>query len=181
MLSEDEKKDIEQAVSNVLSGIDIESSSLILEKVIMDNYIISRGRVNILKIATRQILNFIEEYKNKGYLDVVREKVKANEEITKLQKEIEHQKEKRENQKAELTILNEKQKEMDKLINTVSSYKGMFKKEQKDNKKKDKIIDLMARAIDNYDSQLVINTFKDKEHVKQCFEKLAERKSKNEN
>lgn len=87
MLSEDEKKDIEQAVSNVLSGIDIESSSLILEKVIMDNYIISRGRVNILKIATRQILNFIEEYKNKGYLDVVREKVKANEEITKLQKE----------------------------------------------------------------------------------------------
>ena len=74
MLSEDEKKDIEQAVSNVLSGIDIESSSLILEKVIMDNYIISRGRVNILKIATRQILNFIEEYKNKGYLDVVREK-----------------------------------------------------------------------------------------------------------
>ena len=101
MLSEDEKKDIEQAVSNVLSGIDIESSSLILEKVIMDNYIISRGRVNILKIATRQILNFIEEYKNKGYLDVVREKVKANEEITKLQKEIEHQKEKKENQKAE--------------------------------------------------------------------------------
>ena len=50
-----------------------------------------------------------------------------------------------------------------------------------DNDKKDKIIDLMARAIDNYDSQLVINTFKDKEHVKQYFEKLAERKSKNEN
>ena len=74
MLSEEEKKDIEQAVSNVLSGIDIESSSLILEKVIMDNYIISRGRVNILKIATRQILNFIEEYKNKGYLDIVRER-----------------------------------------------------------------------------------------------------------
>ena len=174
MLSEDKKKDIEQAVSNVLSGIDIESSSLILEKAIMDNYIISRGRVNILKIATRQILNFIEEYKNKGYLDVVREKVKANEEITKLQKEIEHQKEKRENQKAELTILNEKQKEMNKLTNTVSSYKGMVKKEQKDNKKKDKIIDLMARAIDNYDSQLVINTFKDKEHVKQYFERKSE-------
>lgn len=181
MLSEDEKKDIEQAVSNVLSGIDIESSSLILEKVIMDNYIISRGRVNILKIATRQILNFIEEYKNKGYLDVVREKVKANEEITKLQKEIEHLEEKRNNQKAELAILNEKQKEMNKLINTVSSYKGMFKRQQKDQEKKDKIIDLMARAIDNYDSQLVINTFKDKEHVKQYFEKLAERKSKNEN
>lgn len=37
--------------------------------------------------------------------------------------------------------------------------------------KKDKIIDLMARAIDNYDSQLVINIFKDKEHVKEYFER----------
>ena len=35
--------------------------------------------------------------------------------------------------------------------------------------KKNKQIDLMARAIDNYDSQLEINTFKDKEHVKQYF------------
>ena len=86
MLSE-EKKEIEEAVSIILRGIDIESSALILEKAIMDNYIISTGRVNILRIATRQILNFIEEYKNKGYLDVVREKVKANEEISKLQKE----------------------------------------------------------------------------------------------
>lgn len=186
MLSEEEKKDIEQAVSNVLSGIDIESSSLILEKVIMDNYIISRGRVNILKIATRQILNFIEEYKNKGYLDIVREKVKANEEITKLQKEIEHQKEKRNNQKAELTILNEKQKEMNKLTNTVSSYKGMFKRQQKDQEKKDKIIDLMAEYligvhIDNYDPTWEHEFEKDnfiilrsKEEVKQYFERKSE-------
>lgn len=61
--------------------------------------------------------------------------------ITKLQKEIEHQIEKRNNQKAELAILNEKQKEMNKLINTVSSYKGMFKKEQKENMIKDKEIE----------------------------------------
>ena len=90
---------------------------------------------------------------------------------------IEHLEEKRNNQKQELAILNEKQKEMNKLINTVSSYKGMFKRQQKDQEKKDKIIDLMARAIDNYDSQLVINTFKDKEHVKEYFKELAERKS----
>lgn len=87
MLSKNEKEKIEEAINNILCGIDIESSALILEKSVMDNYIISRGRVNILKIATRQILNFIEEYKNKGYLDVVREKVKAKEKITKLQKE----------------------------------------------------------------------------------------------
>lgn len=83
----EEKKKIEEAVSIILRGIDIESSALILEKAVMDNYIIVSGRVNILRVATRQILNFIEEYKNKGYLDVVREKVKANEEVTKLQKE----------------------------------------------------------------------------------------------
>lgn len=41
--------------------------------------------------------------------------------------------------------------------------------------KKDKQIDLMARAIDNYDSQLEINTFKDKEHIKQYFAELLEK------
>ena len=87
MLSKNEKEKIEEAISNILRGIDIESSALILEKSVMDNYIILKGRVNILKIATRQILNFIEEYKNKGYLDVIKEKVKANEELIKLKKE----------------------------------------------------------------------------------------------
>ena len=38
-----------------------------------------------------------------------------------------------------------------------------------------KQIDLMARAIDNYDSQLEINTFKDKEHIKQYFADLVEK------
>lgn len=92
--------------------------------------------------------------------------------ITKLQKEIEHQKEKRENQKVELTILNEKQREMNKLINTVSSYKGMVKKLEKENKtlkrdfkivnqecsrlerkeaKKEKQTDLMAEYISKID------------------------------
>lgn len=76
---------------------------------------------------------------------------------------IEHLEEKRENQKAELAILNEKQKEMNKLINTVSSYKGMFKKEQKENEKKDKIIDLMAEYIARGDIEEDI-----------CIEKLDE-------
>ena len=87
MLSEEEKENIEQAISCILRGMDIESSALILEKAVMDNYIIASGRVNVVKIATRQILNFIKEYSNKGYLDVVREKVKENEQISKLQKE----------------------------------------------------------------------------------------------
>ena len=61
---------------------------------------------------------------------------------------IKHLEEKRNNQKQELAILNEKQKEMNKLINTVSSYKGMFKRQQKHQEKKDKIIDLMAERIE---------------------------------
>ena len=54
---------------------------------------------------------------------------------------IENLEEKRNNQKAELAILNEKQKEMNKLTNTVSSYKGMFKRQQKENMIKDKEIE----------------------------------------
>lgn len=78
--------------------------------------------------------------------------------ITKLQKEVEHQKEKRENQKEELAILNEKQKEMNKLINDVKTYKGQFKRQekeikklQKENEEKNKQINLMAEYIATLD------------------------------
>ena len=87
MLSEEEKKAIEEAISNILRGNDIESATLILEKGILDSLIIVSERVDIIKVATRQILNFVKEYKNKSYLDVVTEKVKADEKITKLQEE----------------------------------------------------------------------------------------------
>lgn len=63
------------------------------------------------------------------------------------QAEIEHQKEKRENQKKELSILNEKQKEFNKLRNTVNSYRGQFKRQQAEIKKKDKMIEYMANFI----------------------------------
>lgn len=60
---------------------------------------------------------------------------------------IEHLEEKRNNQKTELAILNEKQKDMNKLINDVKSYKGQFKRQekqirelQKENEEKDKYI-----------------------------------------
>lgn len=50
--------------------------------------------------------------------------------IQKQQAELQHQIEKRNNQQNELAILNEKQKEFNKLTNTVKSYKGMFKRQQ---------------------------------------------------
>ena len=80
--------------------------------------------------------------------------------------------------------MNQKQKEMNKLINTVKSYKGQIKRLEHTNRsykgiisKQNKQIDLMARAIDNYENQLAINTFRDKEHVKQYFKEIAERKN----
>lgn len=52
--------------------------------------------------------------------------------IEKQSKEIEHQIEKRANQKKELAILNAKQVEFNKLVNTVNSYKGQFKRQEKE-------------------------------------------------
>lgn len=82
MLSEEE---IEKARSNILRGNDIESACLIMEAVVFDGLIQVGGRLNIAKVAMRQILNFIEEYKDKEYLDVVREKVKANNKAKQLE------------------------------------------------------------------------------------------------
>ena len=81
------KEEIEKARSNILRSKDIESASIILEAIVLDNYIEIGGRVNILKIATRQILNFIEENKNKGNLDYIKEKVKANNKVQQLESE----------------------------------------------------------------------------------------------
>jgi hypothetical protein len=52
--------------------------------------------------------------------------------IEKQSKEIEHQIEKRANQRKELAILNAKQVEFNKLVNTVNSYKGQFKRQEKE-------------------------------------------------
>ena len=64
--------------------------------------------------------------------------------------------------------------ELEELSQAIETVLNLIKEQQEKLEKKDKMIDLMAMAIDNYDSQLVINTFKDKEHVKQYFEKKVE-------
>lgn len=62
-------------------------------------------------------------------------------------------------------------------IKQFSTVLNLIQEQQEENKKKDKIIDLMTRAIDNYDSQLVINNFKDKENIKQYFERRVKDES----
>lgn len=103
------KEEIEKARDILLRGNDIESAAIILEAVIMDNVIITGGRVNILRIATRQILNFLNEYKDKDYLKVVSEKVKANEKNRQLEAE---NKEVIEKEKKTLKLLLELKKDL---------------------------------------------------------------------
>lgn len=81
------KEEIENAKNNLLRGNDIESAAIIMEAVIFNNLVQFGGRVNITKIAMRQILNFIDEYKNKGSLEIIREKVRANEKLAQLETE----------------------------------------------------------------------------------------------
>lgn len=82
----EEIKKLKQARSCILRGNDIESAALILEKCVLDNYIIKGGRENILKIAVRQILTFIENVKNKDVLDYARENVSLRNELLKKDK-----------------------------------------------------------------------------------------------
>ena len=71
------------------------------------------------------------------------------------------------------TVLN-MLKEKDKLYHKALSD---LVKADRENIQLNRQIDLMSRAIDNYDSQLEINTFRDKEHIKQYFKEIVERKS----
>lgn len=73
-----------------------------------------------------------------------------------------------------LSLIKEQQEEIEGLKNKEVLIKRYFKKCDLI-KQLTKQIELMARAIDNYDSQLEINTFKDKEHIKQYFGELAEK------
>lgn len=82
------KRKIEEARSNILRGNDIESACLIIKEALYNSVIMVDDEINITKIAIRQALDFIEEYKNKGYLDVVREKVQLKEKNNKQAKMI---------------------------------------------------------------------------------------------
>lgn len=81
MPHKEEIENILQAKSNILRGNDIESAALILEKFILDGFMEYGSRVNTLKIATRQILNFIEENKNRENLDYIKENIKLKKEM----------------------------------------------------------------------------------------------------
>ena len=95
----------------------------------------------MLSDEEKQAIEFLKEYQDKPPYIIWKDNMPYNKKIQsqiilnlikKQSKEIEHQKEKRENQKKELAILNTKQIEFNKLVNTVNSYKGQFKRQQKE-------------------------------------------------
>jgi len=76
------KEEIENASNNLLRGNDIDSAIIILEEKILNQ---NCGETTILKIATRQAVEFMKECKDKHYLDIVKEKVQANERCKQLE------------------------------------------------------------------------------------------------
>ena len=81
-------------------------------------------------------------------------------------KENEHKTEKIENQKSELAILNDKQKDFNKLQNTLKSYKGQFRRQEKENEKL-KNQEATARKINEllvqrYSNSISVQKVKDK-------------------
>ena len=90
-------------------------------------------------------------FKNGGWETVDLEIPKSMQHILsdykRVLKENEHKTEKIENQKNELAILNNKQKDLKKLQNTLNSYRGQFKRQKKEIKEKDELIEKMKNYL----------------------------------
>ncbi len=170
-----EQEEIEKAISNVLRGNDIESASCIVEKVVLDNYRLVTGRINVFKIATRQLLDYAKESKGKVVLDYAKENVNLKEQLKEKDAEIEklrkHNKEllrklrnrvkevkklqKNPNYKA---IVTKQGKTLEERAEQIKKYKQLYNKAlddavttSHDNMKKDKMIELMTLLMSNLD------------------------------
>lgn len=82
-----EEQKIQQAKNNILRGEDIDSATYILEKVIFDNVFFIGGRVNPLKVATRQVINFIKRYQKSDYETICLENNELKEKNERLELE----------------------------------------------------------------------------------------------
>lgn len=87
-----------------------------------------------------------------------------------------------------LNLITKLQKEKKRLESVKEMYvihKHVYQKQWLDerelNREKDKIINLMAQAILNYDDQLVINKYKNIDEVKEIFKDIAEEKGEKQN
>ena len=87
-------------------------------------------------------------------------------------KETEHKTEKIENQKSELAILNDKQKDFNKLQNTLKSYKGQFRRQEKENEKlKNKLLDTLEgkKVIEEETPQYIKENYIQKDKIEEIL------------
>lgn len=82
-----EEQKIQQAKNNILRGEDIDSAAYILEKYMFDGMFFIGGRVNPVKVATRQVLNFIKRYQKSDYETICLENNEMKEILDKIQLE----------------------------------------------------------------------------------------------
>lgn len=105
-------------------------------------------------------------YYNKEIVELARILEHILSDYKRVLKENEHKTEKIENQKSELAILNDKQKDFNKLQNTLKSYKGQFRRQEKENEKL-KNQEATARKINEllvqrYSNSISVQKVKDK-------------------
>lgn len=107
MVSEEELK---KAIIDIMKDSnDLESAKTILEAVAIDNYYITAGRVNIVKVAMKCILEYLNNPRNLNITETRRENVKLKE-IEKSHKEengklrVELEQEKARNEKLQYKI-----------------------------------------------------------------------------
>lgn len=179
-----EQEKIEKAISNVLRGNDIESASCIVEKVVLDNYRLVTGRINVFKIATRQLLDYAKESKEKGVLDYAKENVKLKEQLKEKDTEIEKYKKLLADNLAK--NLNDSIKAKEKADTDLDDLDKGWKVELE---KKDKMIDLMAEYISDLDidedickkqSDNNCDDINREVECKECIKQYFERIEKNE-
>lgn len=196
-----EQEEIEKAISNVLRGNDIESASCIVEKVVLDNYRLVTGRINVFKIATRQLLDYAKESKGKVVLDYAKENVNLKEQLKEKDAEIEKYKKLLADNlvKGLNNSLQAKQKadtDLDDLNKgwqvELEKYKQLYNKAlddavitAHDNMKKDKMIDLYIDELETNEfdrccQECCRECEKDKDTLRTCIKQYFERKVKNE-
>lgn len=178
-----EQEEIEKAISNVLRGNDIESASCIVEKVVLDNYRLVTGRINVFKIATRQLLDYAKESKGKVVLDYAKENVNLKEQLKEKDAEIEKYKKLLADNLAKglNNSLQAKQKANTDLEDLNEGWKIELKK-------KDKVIDLMAKYIADIDNEDICFEIENKHcdknmdygECEDCIKQYFERKVEDE-
>lgn len=135
-----EEQKIQKATNNILRGEDIESAVYILKKFMFDNVIFIRGRVNPVKIATRQVLNFIKRYQASDYETICLKNNEMEEIVDKIQVEYNN-------------LLKENEymhKQLDKQQTTINKYAKENEELKEDRKNNNEMIALAQNEILNY-------------------------------